>query len=362
MNPIQPAKRAVELGLKWPRFMYQQAQEDGMDGVVFGLEETRKAALSEVSRGFVRHVHNPGRSIWDEDWDILVIIDACRVDLAREVAERGTDHGVIGHPANVDTFWSLGSKSSDWLRRTFTEEYRDEIERTAYVTGNPFTSEADPDSDASIVMEAHRTGTADLMRENVARTGRPNMAVEPAIIDEVWKSHWDDDVSTIPARPITDRAIATWRERPDHVDRMIVHYMQPHGPFINYPHLGDYGDADDFGMGFGDLWGEKAGKTVSEETIWEAYRDNLEYVLEDVDLLLENMAADDVVITADHGNAVGELGFYGHPWDIILPEIRRVPWIRTTGRDTNSYEPAEEAAGETVDSDVEDRLADLGYM
>lgn len=361
MNPLGPAQRAVELGLKWPRYLYRETRKDGIDGMRNVMRWTGKTAVEEVSRWGVRNVHNPGTPIWEADWEVLVIMDACRVDLLEEVVDSGTDHGVVTSADSVGTFTSLGSKSSDWLRRNFTESYRDEIERTAYVTGNPFTAKAGLDDDTAIIQEAKKTGNMDIVERNVARTGRPNLGVEPAILDEVWKTDWDDDISTIPARQITDRAIATWRDRPAHVDRMVIHYMQPHGPFVEDPELGEYGDADDFGTGFGNLW-YQAGDTISVDRIWEAYRDNLEYVLEDVAILLENLDADHVVLSADHGNAVGEFDVYGHPWDVVLPEIRRVPWIETSATDTEQYVPDVEPATEATDSDIEDRLADLGYM
>ncbi|XVH31259.1 hypothetical protein ACNS7O_12810 [Haloferacaceae archaeon DSL9] len=359
MSLQRPLRRFVELAGRWPSFMYRRTAEDGVDGFKHGLVTTERYFITGVSQNAVKEIHNPGTSIWERDWDVLLILDACRVDLAREAA---ADHAVIGGRENVGTLWSLASKSSDWMRRTFTEEYRDEIERTAYVTGNPFTSEAEIGDDSSVVQEARRTRNLEVAERNIAKTGRPNFEVEPAILEEVWKTHWDDELRTIPARPLTDRAIGTWRDRPETVDRMIVHYMQPHGPFVPHPDLGNYGDASDFGTGFGDLW-RQAGDTIPVETIWEAYRDNLDYVLEDVALLVENIDAENVVISADHGNAVGEFGFYGHPFDVVLPCIRRVPWIETTARDTGSYEPVFDAESDSdVDSDVEDRLADLGYL
>jgi hypothetical protein len=89
----------------------------------------------------------------------------------------------------------------------------------------------------------------------------------------------------------------------------------------------------------------------------------LEYVLDDVALLLENMDAETVVISADHGNALGEFGFYGHPPHSPLPSVRRVPWVETTATDSGDYEPTQEADGEVpTGEEVESRLKDLGYL
>lgn len=286
------------------------------------MEKTSAEVLGGLSRGFVDHVTNVGTPVWERKWDVLLVLDACRVDMLRDVAEEYT---FIGGPDEVGTHWSVASKSNDWLRRTFSGEHGDAIGETAYVTGNPFTAKV-------------------------------QFEVEPAVLDEVWRYGWDEDLSTIPARPITDRAISTWRA--EDVSRMIVHYMQPHGPFVHRPELGSYGDPEDFGEGFGDLWA-RAGDEISTEAIWEAYRDNLRYVLSEVELLLDNLATDGVVITADHGNAIGEFGVYGHPREMLLPSIRRVPWVRTSGRDTNEYRPTTER--DSSSTGVEDRLRHLGY-
>ena len=284
-------------------------------------------AAATLSRGFVNNVHNPGTPIWERDWDVLLILDACRTDLMREVAH---EYEFIGSAENVGTQWSVASKSSDWLRRTFTPEYAEEINQTAYVTGNPFTASVE-------------------------------LPTGPAVLDEVWQYAWDDDRHTVPVRPLTDRAIDTWRKRDDHgIDRMIVHYMQPHVPFINAPEIGDYGRPEDFGHGFDDVW-TRIGDDYTLEEVWSAYRDNLRYVLDDVGLLLNNLDADRVAISADHGNGVGEYGIYGHPNDLLLPAIRRVPWVETTAQDTEGHKPRTEHEAADSEGEVSDRLRALGY-
>ena len=324
---------AARLAARGPGFVARSVRERGLKG---GLDRVREVAswraTAGLSRWWVENADNPGTPVWERDWDVLLILDACRTDLMREVAH---EYEFVGSAENVGTHWSVASKSDDWLRRTFAPEFAEETERTAYVTGNPFTAKID----------------------------RP---VEPARLDEVWRYAWDDDLRTIPARPITDRAVETWRTREElGVDRMIVHYMQPHSPFVSRPELGEYGTPDDFGEGFGVLWG-RLREDLSIDEAWAAYRDNLRYVLDDVELLLENTDADRVAITADHGNGVGEFGVYGHPSDVLIPSVRRVPWVETVARDAGEYVPGTERAvadeGESDAGDeVADRLRALGY-
>lgn len=307
------------------RYGYDEWRKHGIAGAREGVLTAWRAIFHELNAQYIDKVGNPGHSIYEREWDVLVVLDACRVDLLREVA---ADYEFVG---DIETFYSLGSKSPTWMRRNFGPEYAEERSRTAYVTGNPFSKMFD--------------------------------GSEFAYFDEVWRYAWDDDLHTIPARPLTDAAIETWRRDEDDVDRMIVHYMQPHVPFVPEPELGSYGGPEDFGDSFNDLWNQ-AGYTLSEDRVWRAYRDNLRYVLEDVELLLENMAAERVVITADHANAFGEFGFWGHPSEMLLPSIRMVPWVTTRAVDSGEYEPTldRSAIDDCDDQTVTDRLQDLGYV
>jgi len=98
---------------------------------------------------------------------------------------------------------------------------------------------------------------------------------------------------------------------------------------------------------------------VEFEELWDSYRMNLELVLEEVRTLLSNLDAETVVITADHGNAVGELRMYGHPAGFLHPAVRKVPWIETTATDQLTYEPS--VGTESDERDVGELLEALGY-
>lgn len=277
-----------------------------------------------------------GQSIYVRDWDVLCILDACRVDQLQEVAD---EYDVL--PADVQSFVSLAGYSREWLARNFTGEHlaahRDEIANTAYVKGNPFT--------ADVFADSHPFG----------------------YLDEVWRYGWDDASGTIRPDVLSDRAIRTWRE--DDHDRMIVHYMQPHIPFVggetrpNWhegfdPHAADWGTEDQPK----DLWARyRDGElNASKDELWAAYQDNLRYVLDHLEsVFLRNVEAKTVVLTADHGNAIGEGGYYGHG-NVPLRSVKRVPWVETSATDTESYTPSVEATGDDTGG-VEERLQALGY-
>mgnify|MGYP006926912527 CR=1 FL=1 len=73
------------------------------------------------------------------------------------------------------------------------------------------------------------------------------------------------------------------------------------------------------------------------------------------------------VVTADHGNALGEFAkpfpirVYGHPLGILIPALVNVPWhVYQNGRRNQvSAEPPESSTDTNMTND--DRLRMLGY-
>jgi membrane-anchored protein YejM (alkaline phosphatase superfamily) len=100
---------------------------------------------------------------------------------------------------------------------------------------------------------------------------------------------------------------------------------------------------------------------ISVEEAYEAYTDNLRYVLDDVKLVLENTDAETVIISADHGNAFGEWGEFshGHPY---IGAVRNVPWVKTSASDQETHTPDVEALARDSDTpSVDAKLRALGY-
>jgi hypothetical protein len=291
------------------------------DGVRAGMRRSADEFKTGVARRLDPYV--PGDPVFARDWDLLVVLDACRPDALAEVAD-----GYAFLPAEPGSIRSVAGCSKVWMERTFTPEWRGELQETAYVTANPYSDEyVDPEAFA--------------------------------LVDEVWRDRWDDDLGTVRARAVTDRAIAAARTH-EH-DRLLVHYMQPHFPSVPDP-LDSGIDIDNFGE-WDSVWDRLRAGDASVERVWRSYRANLEYVLDDVALLLENCDADTAVLTADHGNAFGEWGFYGHPPRTPIPAIRRVPWVETSARDRGTHTPA--AQPDRVDESagsVESHLRELGYL
>ena len=156
---------------------------------------------------------------------------------------------------------------------------------------------------------------------------------------------------------MTDYAIHAGRQTD--FDRVIIHYFQPHRPYIAsaYPEERPVSPVED------QPWRcIRNGETTKAE-IWELYLDNLRLALDSIERLLENMDAEKVAITADHGELFGELGQYGHPEGVVHPKLKKVPWAVTNGTDGQTSDPeVDMAMQDNSKVEVEDQLKHLGYI
>jgi len=260
--------------------------------------------MSRLGTAYLRLLQAVGRRldygtpVFEREWDVLVVLDACRADLLRSVAPD------IEFLDSVETVRSVGSSSSEWLENTFVGH--PETGDTVMVTGNTWTDRY-LDADAF------------------------------AALDEVWKYAWDEELGTVPARAVTDRAVALARERDP--ERLVVHYMQPHHPFVPDPLDGDDGLArTGEHSNTANPWVALRRGDLSTDRVWAAYEANLRYVLREVATLLGNVDGR-VAVTADHGNLFGEWGLYGHPMHTPVPALLAVPWAEATGVDRGGRDP-----------------------
>jgi hypothetical protein len=281
-----------------------------------------------------------GTHVYDEDWDLLVILDACRVDVLKSVAD---EYEFI---ETVDSRWSVGSHSHEWLTRTFSEDYADEIAETAYVSGNGHTHETfvereyPPDEAVPFCWPNWRS----VETEDFGQ------------LDMLWETSHQDELG-VPPRAITDRAVEVARES-DH-DRLIAHYMQPHIPYIAGALAEDRSPTDVEAKG----WKLLESGDANHDEVWQLYEENLRLVLNEVEMLLENVDAENVIVTADHGNAFGEYTIHGHPEGMLLPCIKKIPWVVTSASDEKTFESTGNYG--SIDNEktaIEDHLGDLGYL
>ena len=295
--------------------------------------------------------HVPQKTVFDSDWDLLVVLDACRVDALREVAD---EYEFI---EDVQARWSVGSTSKEWYLNTFTESHADAIEGTAIVTANGWADTVIDDTPEF----TRWTGTKN-SRFHQSTALEP--LVERPVVDaadfgeyvSVISTKEDHDFGAAPfAETVTGAAVEVGRTA--EFDRMVVHYLQPHAPYLS--NARERGSITETEL--------RPLKTLQrggdEDEIWELYLENLRYVLDNVADLLDNTDADDVVITADHGELFGEWGIYGHLGGIVHPALRRVPWVETSAEDHGRLETnVLDRLSDQSEEPIEDHLKDLGYL
>lgn len=312
-----------------------------VDETVLHLGYRGPSAIYNAKRGI-------GTNVFSKDWDLLVILDCCRVDALEELA---SEYEFI---EGVGSIRSVGGSTPEWTSSTFDPEYLDEIQQTGYVSGTAQLRsilEEDRPSNASVwnshlpykLLQYHDT-------VDISDLAYTDYAFEYDLPEDSIEEH---PKGKTPPRYVTDRGITAAREQD--LNRLILHYMQPHGPFAANA------ISEDRDLAKHEVRPLRYLRNTGDmETVWEAYLDEIRFALDEVEIALNNIDAEKVVITADHGDAFGEYGIYGHTVGSLHPKVRTVPWAKASATDTETYTPIIEAKRETDDS-TEDILEALGY-
>ena len=230
--------------------------------------------------------------IHSTSWDILIILDACRYDYFKEEAPSFFDE----RPLRV---YSSGDGTIQWIKKTWTKKHPE----LTYFMSNP------------------------TMRNGVgARLGDWNPLEHFGEVVELWKTHWGK--FTVHPREVVDEFIKRGSPVP-----AILHFNQPH-----YPYLGEtkFKISEELMSKF--RGNEKAYPAARNTWIIEnkltatlrrAYRENLRIVLGEVKRLADVTPNARVVITADHGEWLGEGDRFFHTdGNVNCPILRDVPWLR----------------------------------
>ena len=281
-----------------------------------------------------------GTNVYERDWDILVVLDTARVDTMKVASDS------VDFVEEVGSIRSIGSTSSEWIAKTFDREYKNEITKTVLVSANPHVQHTlydrefpEHDKDAFFAFTTWDTVESDNFR----------------FVDQPWKYATDERYDHVLPKDMTERAIRLYRDYEP--DRMIVHYMQPHRPHISkaYREGRDLTDAEQDPFTY-----LKHGGNRSE--VYANHVSDLEFVLKTgVEPLLRNIDADNVAITADHGDGFGESWCYAHIAGDPRSEVRRVPWVKTEATNHGDIDPTL-SPPETAEESTEDRLEALGYL
>jgi len=248
---------------------------------------------------------------------------------------------------------SPGCSTVEWLQLSFPDYYPDVI----YVSGNPY------------------------INSKVAIAGSDAKKHFYKVVG-VWDFGWDERIGTVPPREINRATLRFYLKYPR--KRFIIHYMQPHAPYLSskFRLIGYYkldpknGSVLSGVAGYRkvngriesiiNIMGAFLSKLGVVESTWElrdkvklppispmdvvrrkygkeclidAYRENLKIVLDYVAKLCKKFPRKKIVITSDHGELLGEEDAYEHPngpidkiFNNLFPKrkkiLQEVPWLR----------------------------------
>jgi len=234
--------------------------------------------------------------IRDGDWDNLIILDACRFDYFTDEYPRFLD-------GELSKVVSPASCTIEWVKKTWTG-----MNDIVYVSGWPCANSA-----------------------GIPRMGYRVLDHFREIID-VWKFGWDEALGTIPPWSI-NKAVLDLTDRTG----LLIHYMQPHDPYIGKtklhtsigaPNVSKASMADP-GRGGGfyrtSNFIARRSREMGTEYLKRAYRDNLRLVLKYVAELAPRLKGK-TVVSADHGELLPLSGPV-HLCDNNHPALRTVPWL-----------------------------------
>jgi len=274
--------------------------------------------------------YGTGTDVMAEDWDTLILLDACRFDDFEEINPLSGE---------LNSRISRGVDSDEFIRENFVGR---ELHDTVYVTANPHVS---------------------LLNSNEFY----DTITEP--IDQ-----WDADLGCVRPGIVTNAAKKAHRDYPN--KRIIVHYMQPHDPPLGttaerlrekYQIGGPISDGTT--PDCDRIMELVADGTISADRARTAYRETLEIVLTEVESLLDAISGK-VVISADHGEHFGEQPYpllgelYEHYRNPRTIEVCKVPWfVVDTGTERRKIKTEESTVGATSVSEetVAEQLQALGY-
>ncbi len=254
-----------------------------------------------ASKVIYRNHYIKRTNILKEKWDYLIILDACRYDAFSYVLR---EMNLNNYNVELTYIYSVGSDTVEFLNNTFKNIYRDDI---IYVTANPYV--------------------------DVYVQGKVFKIVS------VWKERWDSELNTVHPKDVYELALRYAYFYPN--KRIIIHFIQPHYPFLIYKGLEDTGlfyhklaALGAIGKSDVTVWDLFFDGTITLRDIIRGYMYNLKLVMKYVLRLIDKLSGT-IIVTADHGEGFGEplniasinIGIYGHIPGIHHESLIKVPWL-----------------------------------
>lgn len=263
--------------------------------------------------------------IHDGEWDNLIVLDACRYDHFASLVPAYLDGTLRKVTSPVDP--KHGYATSTWCNGTFTGTYDD----VTYIS------------------------TTLRINSRLAIDGFHAGDHFDTVVD-LWETGWNEEYGTVLPETVNQAAL---RERNrDHTEKLIVHYSQPHFPYLSLDPPDAVKDNQPerrttlkfqaratVGAKVRHMLGDERARTLLQalgvpplnpmdevlrkhgpETMETVYKENLSRVLEALATLTGELSGT-TIVTADHGELLGEAGYYGHSYVPAHEKVTTVPWF-----------------------------------
>lgn len=267
----------------------------------FRIGSSNVVSIVRFYRYFIRKLFflfpYQGTNVMNLMWKNLIILDACRFDVFQEVND------IKGKLYKIR---SVGSSTPEWQNRTFKKKYHDII----YISANPYISEY-------------------IFKKTLGFN--PFLQIIP-----VWDWGWNNDFLTVHPKVMNETYFGVKESLLETQKiRIILHYMQPHHPFIGKMKIKTIRTWDELRKRARGIKINKRGHTIwdllregkiSIDVAKEAYKQNLSFVLNYIKNLLPHLSGT-TIITSDHGNLFGEYKLFAHPKGIYFKELIEVPLL-----------------------------------
>lgn len=270
--------------------------------------------------------------IMQESWDYLIVLDACRYDYFSRL------YGDYLQ-GKLEKVCSPASCTREWCKKSFREYYDDVV----YVSANPFINS----------------------KVEVGGFAAKNLFFK--VID-VWDRGWDERLGTVHPQKVNE-AVQEVKDKYSS-KRFIIHYIQPHTPYLTYDLNAGFARFQGDGTVFAGIQSNRTNRIlekfvenlallakkiglfggnpswkirelmnlppktpmdavrrkVGDTGLRQAYIENLKLVLAHAANLIETLGGV-IIVTTDHGELLGEGNCYSHLCGNTNSLLREIPWF-----------------------------------
>lgn len=316
------------------------------DGVSAFCRSAITHTFSDMYNKYWESKNDSPTPVSEIDWDNLIVLDACRYD---------EFHRLFDMSPTVNSRVTFGSSTPEFLKENFLNK---KLFDTVYLTANP----------KSLKLERGDYGNTPIFHSLIP------------VLDD-----WNKEYHTVLPETMKEHALSTEKEFPQ--KRLLVHFVQPHLPYIGETAKKIQNELNiaigGWELDWRDYTEQKASIDVdritfegitndefslTEEDYLQMYRESLQITLENVAELVDELSGK-TVITADHGEMFGERIFplgkpiYGHPPGLRTNELCIVPKVEFESSDRKKIEAEDPIDRDTYDDElIDQRLSALGYQ